>query len=427
MLFDKKRILKYIRGAAWLSAIAFLSVFQSCVCEYDDFNPVELEPGERAFVQFRLDSGDSHFGNTRATGDSDFDKEGHGQEAGLAAENYVSLDDMKVFIFNTTTGKLIEELKPMPSLNDPTVVTAELTVRDHLIADDKGNVNVSLVVLANWKSIGRDYPALYINQSTMDDLEKSKTYVFTQSPSWMPSYDVNTGKGNGIPMYGRQDYSGFTLDLLKASNRDNPLKLYPESGTASKSYEKDIKLLRSLAKIEIADNISFRVNGYPKVESVRLKNYRSNGLLVPSPESFNSGFNQVYKVTLPDNAEFNDKTMALRAAYKTGTTGSLDEWQSRFPGGWFSTYIPEMTYDPAVNDFRMEVTVRMSAAANDIVTKTAPIPGFRITGNTEEGTILRNHIYRIEVDMANDVPMGITLVYGICPWVEETIDIPTFD
>lgn len=261
----------------------------------------------------------------------------------------------------------------------------------------------------------------------MDDLERSKTYVFTQSPSWIPSYDVNTGKGNGIPMYGRQDYSGFTLDLLKASNRDNPLKLYAESGVASKSYEKDIKLLRSLAKIEIADNISFRVNGYPKVESVKLKNYRSNGLLVPSPESFNSGFNQVYKVTLPNNAEFNDKTMALRAAYKTGATGSLDEWQTKFPGGWFSTYIPEMTYDPAVNDFRMEVTVRMSAAENDVVTKTAAIPGFRITGATEEGTILRNHIYRIEVDMANDVPMSITLVYGICPWVEETIDIPTFD
>ena len=86
-----------------------------------------------------------------------------------------------------------------------------------------------------------------------------------------------------------------------------------------------------------------------------------------------------------------------------------------------------MSYNPADNNFVMEVTVRLSAAENDIMTKTVAIPGFKVNGNTEEGTILRNHIYRIEVDMNNDVPMSITLVYGICPWVEETIDIPTFD
>ena len=428
MFFDKKRILKNIRGFLWLSMATFVSFSQSCISEHNDCEPDDLQPGEIAYVQFRLNTGGgSHNENTRATGDSDFDKEGHEAEDGLAAENYITLDDMKIFIFNTVTGKLIEELRPMPTLNDPMVVTAELTVRDHLIADDKGNVNVSLVVLANWRSIGREYPTLYINEATLEGLEKSKDYVFTQSSTWAPSFNENTRKGNGIPMYGRQDYSGFTLDLIKASSRENPLKLYAESGANPKSYEKDVQLLRSLAKIEVADNISFRTNGYPRIESVKIKNYRSNGLLVPLPEAFRTGFNQVYRVSLPDNAEYSDKSMTRRAAYKTGITNPLDEWQQKFPDGWFSTYIPEMSYDPADNNFAMEVTVRMSAAANDIMTKTVAIPGFKVNGSTEEGTILRNHIYRIEVDMNNDVPMGLTLFYGICPWAEETIDIPTFD
>ena len=427
MFFDKKRILKNIRGTLWISVAALVSFLQSCVVENNDCEPDDLQPGETAFVQFRLNTGDSHNGNTRATGDSSFDSENHEAEEGLAAENYISLDDMKIFIFNTKTGKLIEELRPIPTLNDPMVVTAELTVRDHLIADDKGNVNLSLVVLANWNSIGRDYPALYINEATLDDLETSKNYVFTQSATWAPSYDVNTRKGNGIPMYGRQDYSGFTLDLIKASSKENPLKLYPQPGAAPKSYEKDVQLLRSLAKIEIADNISFRVNGYPKIESVKIKNYRSNGLLVPLPEAFKNGYNQVFKVSLPNTAEYSEKLMTKRAAYKTGITDPLDEWQQKFPGGWFSTYIPEMSYNPEVNNFVMEVGIRTGAGANDIITRTAAIPGFKVTGSNEEGTILRNHIYRIEVDLDIQDPMKLTLFYGICPWIEETIDIPKFD
>ena len=415
-----------------IAAIAFVltGCLTSCVVE-DGLKPGESQGDvESYFVQFVLNPGSRSDGRTRAVEDGAFDSDGHPEENGLAPENYISTEDMRIFLF-TRDGILLQELTPEPVLNQTGIVfNARLVVRSEQLADDAGNVEFSLVALANWESINGSYPTLTPIQSTLEQLGVSEANIFTQNPLWTPVFNSQTLSGNGIPMYGRQNYSGITLDMMKATSRENPLKLYSDNAV-KKAYEKDIQLLRSLAKFEVADNISDKTDGYPKVTGVRLLNYRKDGLYIPDASAFTAGYNQVVKTSLPASQALADnKSLKAVGAYQTGLSGDFgDEWRSKFPGGWFSTYIPEMEYSPADGVFQLSVDVQMSADAGDVETRTVPVPGFRLSGTAQSGIILRNHIYRIEVNMTHEVEeeTNIVLVYGICPWVEETITIPPFN
>lgn len=232
-------------------------------------------------------------------------------------------------------------------------------------------------------------------------------------------------------MYGRQDYSGISFDELRGTTPEMPLNLFA-TGNNSGSYRKDVSMLRGIAKLEVADNIENRdAYGYPKVISVALRNYTSNGLLIPLPGSFHNsiypstGYNQVFKTSLPDNIKTaaGEKAFARMARYSTGDDGYGNDWDQKFTDGWWTIYIPEMNYGSKGGGAiapELVITYQRSRS-NATETKRVNLPEFQ----TSEGMLLRNHIYRIEVGMTLETQ--ISLRYGICPWVNETINIPPFN
>ena len=400
-------------------SLSTFSFFESCI--YDSVDPEAAAPSEPYYVQFRLEPGKTS--GTRAVDDDTFDGENHPSEPGIAAESYISFSDMRIFLFNGADGIFLEELRPQPTLNDPTTFTAQLTVRPEFLEDKSGNISLTIMVLANWESITPDSYRSVL-PGTVNNMETKGGYTFERKNDWNPEDRVR-----GIPMYGRQEFKGITKSLLESSSKDAPLLLYSD-GSSKTDYQKDIKLLRSLAKFEIADAIQGKdANGFPKIISLNLLNYRSNGLFIPKPESFGGQYNQVNNVSLP-SGETVGQTLKLNKGpgYNTTEDGYGSDWDSKFTDGWWTTYLPEMLYTPSESNFKIQATVQYSSDPQNTGILEAPMPGFNIDGTTLKGMILRNHIYRLEIGL-QEVPQNtvLTLKYGICPWVEETINIPPFD
>ena len=47
--------------------------------------------------------------------------------------------------------------------------------------------------------------------------------------------------------------------------------------------------------------------------------------------------------------------------------------------------------------------------------------------NEPIGEMLRNHIYRYQVNGSDNPVNIISIDYTVCPWYEPTVDIPTFE
>ena len=412
-----------------------IGLLSSCINDIEDCDSVFIpsDEEETMYLQFRitpeLNTGES---GTRAVDDDAFDKEDHPQEGGIAAENHISFDDMKLYVCNSQTGIIIQELTPENGLENNNVLTftAKVTASPASLSTSGNSFGFTIVALANWNSIGGNYPQVTEGLTTLGYLEQVAGFTFIQNSNWTPAIGNGAGK-YGIPMYGKQSYTGISYDDLKGTTMASPLLLYT-AGTPSKPYHKDINLLRSMAKLEVADRIEKNNTGFPKVLNVSVKNYTTSGLYIPTPTAFHNsngtevGYNQVFKTSLPENL-----TMATAAKpfgwvnkYATTPDSNGNDWdQYTDITGWWTTYMPEMNYttSEAATSPQLEITIQRAAGGESEV-KTVPLPQFP----TSLGMIMRNHIYRIEVTMASQ-ETNLTLRYGICPWVTETINIPTFD
>ena len=65
------------------------------------------------------------------------------------------------------------------------------------------------------------------------------------------------------------------------------------------------------------------------------------------------------------------------------------------------------------------VVIRQSAAEGDAVSRDFAVPE---AGNAWGPEILRNHIYRINVNTAAEISLG----YTVCPWDEASITVPSY-
>lgn len=408
--------------ALMLISMGGWAMLSSCVND-DHYDCPSADQGkeETVYLQFRLTTGAASAVGTRAIGDEQFDGDDHAAEGGLAAENYLTPDDMRIYLFNSSNGLLIEELTPQTTLNDATgtLLTAKVSMRPEMVMDANEYISFSIMVLANWKSIGAEYPTVIPVTTTLSNMENIAEYTFTMTQAWQPQ--VSTTAANGIPMYGRQDYSGIPLSRIRETSFENPLPLYP-SIPAEGFAQKNIQMLRCVAKMEVADNIDRPATGtYPLVTAVSLVNYQENGLFIPRPGSFADGFNQVRSSSLPSVAVMGTRPFVKVNKYATAADANGVDWDTLFDS-WWTTYLPEMNYTNAAAEtakFQLAVTVAFSETDSRVYY--ANVPQFP----TSEGMILRNHIYRIQVSLTRDV--DVTLRYGICPWDVYTVDIPAFE
>ena len=189
------------RLAFSLLLTAGVACMQSCVYEDEDWQEITpLEPAETLYLQLKVSPGSSSGNRTRAVSDDPFDREDHPQEEGLDIENSISFNDIKLLLFNSSSGVLLQELVPINQEEDnqKLTFTAEVTLSPTLIASSDGTVSFTIMALANWNAIGSEYPVLEPMVTTIASMEQTARYVFELGASWTP--ESGNGGKVGIPM-----------------------------------------------------------------------------------------------------------------------------------------------------------------------------------------------------------------------------------
>lgn len=319
-----------------------------------------------------------------------------GQETGTAAENWLELEGLRFLMF-TEGGAFLQDLSAIAETmaeNEAiwNLYTVKATFKEPYFNNPLfvgGNVRFKLMVLANWPAEAVE--DVIAAKGSVREIERVQA-VFEMSPEFFPE----TGKA-GIPMFGLMDCT-VSWSALAASDTGN----YVDIG--------DIHMLRSLAKIEVLDNIADKdADGYPKVSEVRLMKW--NGIARLIPDNFRNGV-QVSAASYPAAPGFVDSEQGRlfrQHEYSTESLGAPYE----FAG--FTTYVPEIR----TGQLAFRVIVQQSPAAGDAVSHDFAVPE---AGNAWGAEILRNHIYRINVNATAEISLG----YTVCPWDETGVTIPPY-
>lgn len=331
---------------------------------------------------------------------------GHEEENGTAAESYIDMydRDFHILIFGED-GRLLFEMTPpnadiQQSENEDgfTVYMLETIIEPGLVSDELKSAKI--MALANWNSFGGGYTGFDGTRisGTTGNLYKNGTDFNFSMPDasgepWKPSIENK----HLIPMFG---VSGFTVE-----------------GDASTLTSK-IKMLRSLAKVEIVDNTKSGIG------SVSLSKSSGYGRFIPDVEAN------------PDWSATGVTTPSLPS--KLGDIDDIAFYsETRTVGGTEKTvwtaYIPEMHVASALRPQDSD-----GRPSFDVTLKTGTTKSFKFDNyyNGEQATanklesILRNHIYRYNVEVKS---AEFVLNLEVLPWdmmQEENewhFDLPTVD
>lgn len=447
------------RRTFWGALPALLSavLLQACIFDAE----VELPDAAainalRLSIQLRVPSSSSP--GTRTQG------ENHVLEAGSAAESYINIGakDYRVMIFNQA-GSLVQLFNPalwtiqektqegseqgegdeapgagQGSPGTPSAGTDKIyTLTGYVGGVTAGDV-IQVMVLANLGSFGTGHAGLYDNfrygQSLSaiyaDDINfnftmYNNTTTEEEITSWRPVMPVdNASAAQAIPMFGIQE-----IDIPDDPN---------ENGITT--VEATIPMLRSIAKIEVIDEIDARaaVEGsgdseepgeevpQVKITGVSLSACNIAGRFIPNVtanESWGAAETQVTVPSLP-----NGETATTPLVFFNEGTREIDGRTCSV----YAAYVPEMDLGDNINErdypqLTITVTNPEGTGTTESLSMEYVKPLADYTGTTPAslGNILRNHIYTYEVVSAPGE--SLSLVYGICPWTTEEIDIPTFD
>lgn len=207
-----------------------------------------------------------------------------------------------------------------------------------------------------------------------------------------------------FPMYGLGSRRQSNIKTLSDSRPENPVYL----GTVS--------LLRAVAKVRVADNITKNDNGYPKIESVSFTYTLPKGFTAPiNAENYVDG-TQVHDCNIPaqDAIETNTVLTAGNENVTTGTeTKNMDVWYG---------YCPEQIIGYSNPSLVLSVRTAEGVAPYPFIVPLSGYNGNDFVWTGSERKLLRNHIYTLSVSMSNKV-----LVITVCPRASFTTDIPTFE
>lgn len=395
----------------------------------DDPEPEKVYPDAPAAYRIGLsvsvpDNSGKHA--TRAPYD-DADGSGHDQVSSYFPdmyENALNPDDVAVYIFakeGAVDFKLVyysgddEQFKilgsPLSGYNVVSAIPFENYKLDATKLTTESRVDLRLIVLANQHTelsrLGGSYPVVELGtpyEAAMTSISKGLS-DFTLPAGWNPGNTV-TGESRYIPMYGKAEFTVNALDFYHSESWQ----------TVALS---DIWMLRSLAKIEINDNINgleATNDRYPRIESATLNYSRRSGKLLPYNYSNYTNGTQVETVNLgaAGAEEPVEMTLISGTYYGEGATAGR---RVRFMRG----YCPEqMIVKDALPELIIAIKPASDSPEEDYLYYTVPLYGYN-GGVFSWGTnnqLLRNHIYRINVNSVG-TPADITV--QVMPWDSEEI------
>ncbi len=337
---------------------------------------------------------------------------GHEQYPATEAECLIDLDggDYRVLVFDWE-GRLLQQLETVKIRDfDYADGVTECLVRGTL---DDAWTDFQIVVLANWESFGADYSTVLSGVRTLDDLEdRSRTLPYRLPvDGWRPF----SGSNRGIPMTGLQSYTGVDWS---ANTTDGVRRL-----------DGAVSLLRAVAKIEVVDRINTLSADRVSIDAVSLYGYNATGCFIPDMKSnplWNNPVSQVVTPTLPSVSEYLEYG-ELTLAKDDDVTLSDGKSYARY-----SAYISEFAISQVSDKQKcpkLRITVRNPDVAPDIasdkVVYTIDVANY-VGGSATDplASLLRNHIYRYEVNSAS--ANILELDYTVCPWEVCEIKLPEY-
>ncbi len=390
-------------------------------------------------------------GSTQSRADDCYD-----DQSGTPAENFINTADCQFLLFDADR-KLLRPIFPEVTATENTEYTlysVKATITDPYFenavkeAGDDGNVKFYIMVIANTHS--ENFNGQYLSYSpgvtTISDLAaQGKTFdlpprrdQWNNISIWQPSTNISDKKF--IPMSGIQEFD-VRASLLKTTSDDAPLDL-STTGT-----DKDIYMLRAMAKIEVVDKIDMPDVYDPDlqrtvVEKVELVGFYTKGNILPSVGQEGQWPNYVTKqVTGPTVPELGYYTnpVAYSQEYASNNDDNNilmffeDKIASReHHNGYpvYSAYVTEYDRTSVGNLVKPYIVVTVVNSGDDVsYFKELKLDKYEDGAPVGTGieALLRNHIYRYEITgVASDINM-ITVNYTVCDWDMHEVDIPTFE
>lgn len=334
----------------------------------------------------------------------------HGLQEGTDAESYINIDagDYKILIFDENGNLVVNDFVPSVSqlYFSPTEPENLIYRFSGRVAIPQETKQIQVMMLANWKSFNSQANYSFNEKPALETIYRNGTSWNFGAPSggwsgWRPSL----ADKRAIPMFGISK----TVDLTEVTTLTDDNRVDVEQ----------FPLIRSIAKIEIIDNISPEYETVIKMTGCTLSAYNTNGRYIPNVNE-NGDWNQPPKqVTAPSLPGAPGAATNLQFSKTTDSEGRTV----------YVAYLPEM----GINDNnRPNITVQMTAwngtssfERNSSFSFNNYKDNVEQTGGNALAAVLRNHIYRYTVTF--DTVTQLNLEYAICRWEEESVDIPEFD
>lgn len=382
----------------------------------------------------------------------------YADQTGTPAENFINTADCQFLLFDADR-RLLRPIFPEVTADENaqyTLYTVEATITDPYFekavneAGDDGDVKFYIMVVANTHSA--NFNGQYLSYSpgvtTIEDIALQRK-TFDLPPrrdrwnvivEWAPS--TNVADNRFIPMSGLQEFV-VKASLLKNTSDDAPLDL-STTGT-----NKDIYMLRSMAKIEVIDKIELP-DGYDpdrkrmEVEKVELIGFYTKGTILPAigtggewPDYVTA---QVSEATLPSITDYtNPAAYSLSYASDNPANNILSFFSDGSASATrydnypvFSGYVAE--YDRLAVGDRVKpyiVVTLVNKGEEPAISYYKELKLAKYVDGTADGAgveaLLRNHIYRYEITgVSSDINL-ITVNYTVCDWDRHEVDIPAFE
>ena len=361
---------------------------------------------------------------------------------GTAPEDFMNINNFMFLVYDnggnflsdiTTKSHIVTDFsnpdlaiyKVVARLDDPYFTEA--------VANPRGNINFSILVLANYDGWDAHFPLLQEGQKIDDIFDDGVVMSTVPDARRMLEADTDAPDRLCFPMAAVQSFSVNPRNLQNSSE-DLPYDI--SGGTAVSRY---LNLLRAVAKIEVIDKINMAEDAVfteedadspLRIAAATLNGYMNKGSLLPARNQWPANL-----VVAGDNADVTAPTIPALAAYVRPPALLAD---NTYGTDFDTDYSLNFAYDAAATARRDDKCPVYSCYVFEYTQGTIPAnqqPYVRITtkgsdeyepanlpmrlayytGETPDANrefLLRNHIYRYEI---TGISQEVQFNWTVCP------------